>query len=69
MIPIEECVATMSNVKWAYRNRRFGLQHGWSISNEALGPVEASVSEGTALLIIDVPAGTWPSDLVTRASA
>ena len=54
------CVATLAGVRWPLESAELGVAGLWSVSNEALGPVTASVTSGHALLQVEFPESEVP---------
>ncbi len=64
LLPLATCTASLTGVVWPFEDRQLGNQGGWSISNRAVDKVHASVTEGSAVLIVEVRPGTWPSEVL-----
>jgi thiamine pyrophosphokinase len=68
LLPILPCTGVLlSGVQWPLSDASLEAGGLISISNKATGMVGASIDSGRASLFVEVPIGTWPSE-VARVS-
>ncbi len=64
LLPILPCTGvSLSGVQWPLSDASLSAAGLISISNKALGTVQTSLTTGRASLFVEVPIGTWPSEV------